>query len=293
MKSPLVSVIIPTYQRSYFLEQTIKSVVNQSYKNIEILVVDDGTVGNINEQICSKFINVFYFKIENTGGPCKPRNIGIKNANGTYIAFVDDDDIWLANKIQCQVKVLEENNDFGLVHNYCKVIDKLGVYTGELVGKPNKPEDKHGKILTRMLGNWTLMMPTPLLRKTLIDKVGFFNENMPQTFADVEYWSRCAFHTKFYYLDLPLVNYRVHNNNMSIDRSAYINMPIYIYKAVKNNINIINKNVYKKIKLNLCLMQAKMIKTNFWQTLSNMFKINPFWFINFRVQKTIIKKLIT
>jgi len=295
MKPPLVSIIVPTYQRPHFLVETLKSIIDQSYSNIEIIVVDDGTIGDCNKDICNKFLNVQYFKIENTGGPCKPRNVGISKSRGKYIAFVDDDDIWLPNKIEMQVKVLEENLDFGLAHSYCKVIDENGIETGEIIGRPRSKTDKHGNVLIRMIGNWTLMMPTPLLRKTVVDEVGFFNEKIPQTFADVEYWSRCAFYTKFYYIDKSLVNYRAHNNNMSLNRSKYIDMSIYLIKIVKDKYKIkaINKGIYKGLVLNLCLMQGKMIKVNGFKTLYNLFILNSFWFVNFRIHKTMIKKLIS
>lgn len=294
-ENPLVSVIIPTYDRGHYLELTLRSVVQQTYSNIEVIVVDDGTFGNENEEICAKFSKIIYTKIENSGGPCKPRNTGILKSNGKYIAFLDDDDIWLPNKISMQVGILENNADFGLVHNYCNVIDELGKATGEIVGRPEKQDTKHGNVLMRMIGNWTLMMPTPLLRKTLVDEVGFFNENMPQTSADVEYWTRCAFHTKFYYIDNPLVNYRKHSNNMSTNNKDYLSLPLYLDKIVNQNKNLasISKMDSKVLKTNLLLMQAKMIKNNIFSTIVNLFKLNPFWFFNFRVQKTIIKKLIT
>ena len=291
MSQPLVSVVIPTYNRTHFLKETLNSIVGQTYSNIEIIVVDDGTPDDENEKLCSEYSNLTYIKIDNSGGPASPRNIGISNSKGKYIAFVDDDDLWLPEKIEIQVNILENNEDFDLVHCSCYVIDENGIKTGEIIGKPGNPIDKHGDVLVRMIGNWTIMMPTPLIRKNLVSKVGVFNENIPPALEDVEYWSRCAFHTKFYYIDEPLANYRKHSNNISTSKKKYINLPLYLYEVINQNKNSISIQVYKKLRLNLCLMQSKMIKTNFRQTLRNMFKINPFWFVNFRVQKTIIKKL--
>ncbi len=292
---PLVSVIVPTYNRGHYLELTLKSIVQQTYTNIEIIVVDDGSVGIENQDICNKFTNVKYVKIDNSGGPCRPRNIGISKSKGTYVAFVDDDDIWHPEKIDLQVDILENNPDFGLVHNYCNVIDEHGEETNETVGRPGKPKDKHGNVLNRMIGNWTLMMPTPLLRKSVIDEVGFFNEDIPQTFADVEYWSRCAFHTKFYYLDEALVNYRKHSNNMSANNKVYIDLPIYLFNVVDRYYRkgAVNKEIYKKLQVNLCLSQSKNIKRGFLKTIKNLFRIDTFWFFNFRVHKTILKKMIS
>ncbi len=293
MSQALVSVIIPTYNRTRFLKETLNSIVRQTYKNIEIFVVDDGTRGDENKILCSTYKNLIYIKIDNSGGPATPRNIGISNSTGKYIAFVDDDDIWLPEKIEIQVSILENNQDFDLVHCGCHVIDENGIKTGEIIGKPKNPLDKHGDVLTRMIGNWTVMMPTPVIRKHLVNKVGYFNETMPHAGEDVEYWSRCAFHTKFYYIETPLAEYRQHGNNVSNYQDKYIFLPLYLLDVVNHYYNkkTIKKDVYKKLMLNICLMQSKMIKNDFWKTLSHMFKINPFWFVNFRVQKTMIKKL--
>lgn len=292
---PLVSVVIPTYNRTDYLKITLNSVIEQTYSNIEIIVVDDGTPSDENEILCNSFSGVKYFKIENTGGPCKPRNFGISKSKGTYIGFVDDDDVWLPNKIELQVKILEENSDFDLVHSCCKVIDEHGINTGRIVGKPGSPSVKHGEVFMRMIGNWTIMMPTPLIRMELVKKVGKFNPNMPQTAADVEYWSRCAFYTKFYYIDEPLVNYRIHANNMSADSKNYVSLPLHLYEVVVNMAKqkVIDKRQQKILKTNLIFMQAKMIKNNNLGVISNLFKFDPFWFLKIRVLKVILKNTIS
>ena len=105
MTNPLVSVIIPTYNRPDFLDEAILSVVCQTYKNIEILVIDDGSSINYAESICEKYSNCKYLHKIN-GGLSSARNYGIANANGELIAFLDDDDFWLKTKIEKQVKIL-------------------------------------------------------------------------------------------------------------------------------------------------------------------------------------------
>ena len=97
MNSPLVSVIIPTYNRVEFLEIAIQSVVNQTYNNIEIIVVDDGSKSNYAESICNEYLNCFYF-YKNNGGLSSARNFGISKSKGELIAFLDDDDFWQNSK---------------------------------------------------------------------------------------------------------------------------------------------------------------------------------------------------
>lgn len=279
MQSPFVSIIIPTFNRIEYLKLTLDSILNQSFQNFEIIVVDDGTPNDENFLLCNAIDKVHYIKIENTGGPAKPRNIGIENAKGKYIAFVDDDDLWNKDKLEKQVEVLENNIDFGLVHNYCQVINGQGFVLDEIVGRPKTLDVKHGDVSLKMMGNWTIMMPTPLVRKSVIDKVGGFNENIPGTFADVEYWVRTSFYTKFYYIDEPLVQYRIHDQNMSNQTSIYIQLPLYLKNVLQVQLNkkIINKKEYNLLLNNLCKMQISNLHINFFKTLILCFQLDYFW----------------
>jgi len=278
MKSPLVSVIIPTYNRAHYLKLTIESVLAQTYRNLEIIVVDDGTSGDLNEILCKKYPQIIYMKMKNSGGPSKPRNIGFQNSKGTYIAWLDDDDIWMPEKIEKQVRILDENSDFGLVHSYCKVIDEDGNLSDEIIGKPGSLEVKHGDVKMRMAGNWTLMMPTPLIRKSVIKKVGYFNEQMPQAGEDVEYWVRCSFYTKFYYVDEALVNYRKHSGNISSKSKKYIELPFFLKNVIDKalNQNLIENKQHILLTNNLVQMQIKYINDGFNKTILYLFKLNSF-----------------
>lgn len=276
---PAVSVIIPTFNRTDFLKLTIQSVLNQTFQDFEIIVVDDGTPNSSNEVVCEKIDKVKYIKIENSGGPAKPRNIGIREAKGKYIAFVDDDDLWLSTKLEIQVAILENNPDFGLVHNCCEVIDEKGICKNKIIGRPRTLNVKHGNVSLRMMGNWTLMMPTPLIRKEVVDAVGFFNEQMPSAGEDTEFWSRCSFVTNFFYIDEPLAQYRVHCNNISIEKAKYLVLPLFLKKVIQSQLLLrrINKEQYLYLLNSLCQMQIKMIKTSFLMTFTNLFLLDYLW----------------
>ena len=294
MNSPLVSVVVPTYKRPDFLGFTLASIENQSYKNIEIIVVDDGTEGDINQKICDSFGNVIYKKIENSGSPARPRNEGIKLAKGAYIGFVDDDDIWLPTKIEKQVALLEQHKQYGLVHGPCQIIDQNGQLKDQIIGRPGSPEVKHGDVRLRMMGNWTLMTPTPLIRREVIDAVGFFNETIPAAGEDAEFWVRCSFETQFYYLDEPLVNYRKHSLNISANRKKYVRLPLYLNNVRKTQIkkNSINRSEANQLLHSLSSMQLKMVKLNALTTLKNMFALDAIWFLKAHNIKLLVKLLI-
>lgn len=288
--NPLVSVIIPTYNRDLYLKQTIQSVLSQTYQNIEIIVVDDGTPNGKNELLCKKFDQVKYIKIENSGGPAKPRNIGIREAKGKYIAFVDDDDLWLPTKLELQVGILENNPTFGLVHSCCEVVDEYGVKKNEIIGRPGSLDVKHGDVSMRMMGNWTLMMPTPLIRKEVVDEVGFFNEKIPSAGEDTEFWTRCAFTTQFYYIDEPLAHYRVHSGNISADVLKYLELPFYLKNVLEKQLSThrISNCQYKFLLNNLCKMQIRTLKTNIFKTFKNLYLLDVFWMFKINNCKMIV-----
>jgi glycosyltransferase involved in cell wall biosynthesis len=294
MQKPLVSVIITTYNRNNYLKKALESVLNQSYKNLDIIVVDDGSFGDENQNLCSKYSFINYIKIENSGGPCKPRNEGIKISKGSYITFLDDDDIWEFNKIEILLDVLESNPTFGLAHHYCKLIDENDKDLEKYVGRPGKLEDKHGNISMKMIGNYTVS-DYPLCRTEIIKKVGFFNERMIAAGEDVEYWNRASFFTKFYYVDLPLTKYRIHfSNNSEINRQEYLKLNIfnkYFLTEYKNR-GIISETEFNVYIQKLVHNQIKMFKTNFLKSLIILNKLDPFWFMKWKSIKLFIFILI-
>ena len=281
MSNPLVSVIITTYNRPNYLEITINSVLNQTYKNLEILVFDDNTPGEVNQTICTKFPNIYYEKLLKTGSPVKGRNKGIELCKGDFIAFLDDDDLWVEDKIEKQVEILKINLDFGLVHSPCTVIDSNGYVQPKIIGESFEWRNKHGDVSMQMLGNFTLMMPTPLIRKEILKKVGCFNEKMAVAGEDVEFWTRCSFETKFFYINKPLAFYRVHENNISKNKEGYINLALFLKDVLlkQKGCNKINSAQYKLLLRNCIKMQKRYKGEDFYKTMINLFRLDIFWFL--------------
>lgn len=175
----LVSVVIPTYKRNDTLPRAINSVLNQSYKEIEILVVDDNEPGddyfknNLNIlKPYEKEDKVRHVVQEHHTNGAVARNVGIESANGTYIAFLDDDDEWLPSKIEKQVAILNNDESMGgvscLYHEMKldEVIHSCPPYTGE---------DIHKKIFQRSVAVFT---STVLMRRECLLRAGLFNPNL-------------------------------------------------------------------------------------------------------------------
>ena len=121
----LVSVIIPTHNRPELLTRTLKSVLSQTYDNMQVIVVSNG-VSTQNKKAVFELNDkrLEYYDQENSGGPSSPRNLGINKAKGEFIAFCDDDDIWMPEKIAKQVSLMKENSHFGLCFTKMKRFDR-------------------------------------------------------------------------------------------------------------------------------------------------------------------------
>lgn len=135
-----VSIITPCYNAESYISHTIESVLSQSFKDWEMLIVDDCSKDNsrkIIEQYSTKDSRIKYFKTDSpSGSPSLPRNIGIGNASGKYIAFLDADDIWFPDKLEKQVKFLETNN-YSFVYSDYEKMNYLGERNNRVIKMPD------------------------------------------------------------------------------------------------------------------------------------------------------------
>ncbi len=197
----LVSVIIPTHNRPNFLRKTIQSVLNQTYKNLEIIVISNG-FSKDNKIVVQEFNDqrIVYLEQENSGGPASPRNHGIRKAKGEYIAFCDDDDLWVPNKIEKQVCILKENLGHGLC--YTKMIR----FNGEKEWT-NFNEEGSTTFKSLLYAN-KVPISSVVIRKSLIDQFGDFSESKKVGIAeDYEFLLRHSTTTNFYFLDEYMIKY--------------------------------------------------------------------------------------
>ena len=233
--TPLVSVIIPTFNRITYLEDAIKSVDHQTYRCFEILVIDDGSNEDYAKSICDKYNNCKYLYKEN-GGLSSARNFGIKHAKGAYIALLDDDDIWLKHKLEKQVTLLLNHKDVYLVHSAAEVIKNDGRKTGEIIGaSSNKAYKRSGNVFWNALGRWVVKSPTPLIRKEAFESDLMFDENI-KIGEDLDFYQRFFYRYRVLYINEPLAQYRDHEDKkrLSLMRKKYIGIENKIYKNFKN-----------------------------------------------------------
>ena len=204
IQNKLVSVIIPTFKSAKYLYESIYSIVNQSYKKLEIIIVDDTPTDDGTKGILDSFNDerILYVKPETRLGMVKSLNYAISLSHGEYIARMDADDVSHKDRIKQQVEYLEHHPEVGVLGCNCYTINKNGKITGCLV----HPEDNLN-IKTKMMFNVAFIHPSVMIRKELLLK-NPYNEEC-YCCEDYELWSRLMSETEFHNLKQRLFKYRI------------------------------------------------------------------------------------
>lgn len=214
--SPTVSVIIPTYNRTSLLIEAVQSVLSQSYNDLECIIVDDGseedTASVIDQSIDPR---IKYVEHNQNKGASAARNTGIEQAQGEFIAFLDDDDEWMPEKLEKQVELMRRrSDDFGLVYCWMDYYEY--------------PDNKYKKVRPTLSGNIFEEMldrqrignsSTLLVRSEVIDRIGGFDESLPRG-NDGDFIRRVARKYKIDYVPKVLVKYYTGHGNKRITNKS-------------------------------------------------------------------------
>ncbi len=222
----MIDAIIPVYNGEKFIIEAIKSIEGQTLKPDHIFIINDGSTDNTEEVVlgyknkCS--IPVIYIKKEN-GGPNSARNIGIKNSNAEFLAFLDADDVWEERKLEEQMQIFKESlfSNLGLVYGKYDTIDKLGKPSNDgTVALDTRYRGNAYKVLmeaNKILGSASCV----LIKKEVFNVVGNFDENL--RFAeDWDMWLRISKKYEIDYTEKNLVHIRRHTGNTSNSRIKQI-----------------------------------------------------------------------
>jgi len=207
---PLVSVVIATYNMGQYLSQAVDSILAQSWTNIEIIVVDDGSTDNTSSMM-QRYENnakVIYIRNSNQGQP-KAKNCGIKNSRGEFIAFCDADDFWEPNKLAVQMPLFA-NTKVGIVYSEVSNIDE----NNQRYAKAPNEERREGKITEHMLMQNCVPFGTAVIRKACTEKNGIFDEQFRMG-IDWDLWLRYSLDWEFAYTPERTYVYRVWSGQMS------------------------------------------------------------------------------
>ena len=229
MKKGMVTVVVPNYNYAYFLPETIDSVIAQTYKNWELIVVDDNSTDNSREVVESYIkkypqldIRLFHNRKGPSGTPT-PINIGIKNMKGEYFSWLSSDDAFLPAKLEEQVNVMKNNPHVGMIYTQTEMIDEKGLSSGS--GSFRVVKSRRQFFLDLLQENF-INGNTVLIRKHLLDIIGPLREKsamFPDVWraAEYEWWLKIALETTVVSLSQPLHLARLHPGNSPYNRSGF------------------------------------------------------------------------
>lgn len=197
-KSPAVSVIIPTYNRSRMVVEAVASVMDQDFQDVELIVVDDGSTDDTQERL-APLQSVIRCVRQDNRGVSAARNTGIDHARGALIAFLDSDDLWRPGKLACQVRFFAAHPG-ALV---CQT-DEIWIRNGVRVNKKKKHQKVSGMIYEPSLALCLVSPSAVMMRRSLFDLKGRFDEDLPAC-EDYDLWLRVGCDIPVHFIPEPLV----------------------------------------------------------------------------------------
>jgi glycosyltransferase involved in cell wall biosynthesis len=194
----LISVIIPTYNRAIWLKEAIESVLNQTYKQFELIVVDDGSTDTTRE-LLQQYGPELAVLLAGHGGPSAARNCGIAAARGGYIAFLDSDDVWLPDKLRAQMLFFQDHPEARV----CQT-EEIWIRNGLRVNPMQKHKKYSGWIFEQCLPLCIVSPSSVMIERSVFERVGLFDETFLAC-EDYDLWLRIAAHFPIFLLDTPLI----------------------------------------------------------------------------------------
>jgi glycosyltransferase involved in cell wall biosynthesis len=208
MAKPAVSIIIPTYNRAELLRQALDSVAAQTFRDYEVIVVDDGSMPPIAEAVAGHPCQPRIIR-QARQGPAAARNRGIAESRGDLVAFLDSDDLWMPLKLERFVSALRENPAISIFYGPMQPINS------ESLKVDGRTKPRHaGRITDALFKSCFVDVPTVVCRKELLTRVGGFDASLPVC-EDYDLWLRLSLSEPFGLIDEPLARRRLHDDRLS------------------------------------------------------------------------------
>lgn len=247
----MVSVIIPVYNSAKYIAETMRSAINQTYKNIEIVLVDDCSKDN-SKEIIESFMNennnIIYFQQEKNRGAALSRNKALDLAKGRYVAFLDSDDLWYPEKIEKQLHIMQEKN-IAFCYTAYKIVDSKGSVIKNKTKIIERAEYKN------LLKRTIISTPTVVIDRHLVGDLKMPNRRTGQDYA---YWLLLLRNVKVAYgIDEALVTVRIRNGSLSKNKFQNV---IDVWEIQRKNENITRINTFFNL---VCYLLNTFIKRFF------------------------------
>jgi glycosyltransferase involved in cell wall biosynthesis len=224
---PQVSVIIPTYNRGWIIKEAIDSVLAQDYTEFELIVVDDGSTDHTPD-VLDLYRNVIKVFFQKNKGVSAARNLGIAEASGKFIAFLDSDDLWLSQKLSVQIEYFNQTPD-ALI---CQT-EEVWIRNGIRVNPKKRHKKPSGMIFKPSLELCLVSPSAVMIQRSLFDRVGKFDETLPAC-EDYDLWLRISCRFPVHLIDAPLIIKRGGHDDQLSSRAGLDKFRI---KAIEKIIN--------------------------------------------------------
>jgi glycosyltransferase involved in cell wall biosynthesis len=212
-ENPFVSVVVPVYNGERYLSRTLDSIIAQTVSDWEIVAVNDGSTDD-SQKILDEYAKKYPQKISiisvNNGGISRARNTGVSAARGTFIAFIDQDDLWKPEKLERQVRMFSENDNLGISFTNESIIDGNGALVHEKVFALNNK--MKGDVFEQILFDNFIPISSVMLRRSLFREIGGFDPQYSLA-EDYDFLLRVVQKVPVDYIDEPLLLYRVHSGS--------------------------------------------------------------------------------
>lgn len=266
---PTVSVVIPTYNRARLIARSIQSVLNQSYADFEVLVIDDGSIDDT-ASVVAEFPDprMNYIRLAKNAGAGAARNIGIRMSKGKFIAFQDSDDEWLPQKLAKHMSVFEESSPgLGVVYSDMQRI----LFDGSVIyfAAPAVVLGRLVNPVNHFYQAWRLGIQSTVIKRECLDAVGYFNEALP-AFEDLELFIRLSRQFEFFQISEPLVRYYetdgLTSNRMATLRARKLLVKLYYKELLAHDATFLIKEYLSIYKNHLKVMIGKCLRFNLSMT---------------------------
>ncbi|MBF2018259.1 MAG: glycosyltransferase [Rivularia sp. T60_A2020_040] len=314
---PVISVIIPAYNAAKTIQETVMSVLNQSFSNLELIVINDGSQDSTLEVLSTiKDSRLQVFSYENAG-VCMARNRGIERASGEFISFLDADDIWTPDKLEAQLTALEKNPQAGVAYSWVDYIDEYGNFF-----HPGNPITINGSAYEKMLVQNILENGSnPLIRREALTEVGGFDPSLTLA-EDWDMWLRLSERYDFVTVPSVQILYRtssrsastnivkMENSCLKLIEKSFKNAPASLQYLKKNTLSTLYHYLtFKSLESPLSRKNGIIAMGYFWNVIKNdsstiwqwqtmskaLFKISTVLILppaQYKNLKTIVKKLL-